>query len=299
MNSGLITVIVSGVLLGLIYALFAAGLTIALGIMKVFNVAYGALITLVIIEVAQLFPDGPLILLILSGIGIGALLGAAVEVVGIRPLRRRGLTPEKFSEATFLTCLAVMLAVGGLNVIETDGGDFKKFPTSEVMSGNITIAGVNLQSGYIVGAAVAIVIIIACAWTLARTQVGRSLRAIAADADMAELLGINVTRYSLGASAITGALAGLSGVLLASILTSFDVTFGDTFLLRGFAIVVLAGLGRITGALAAGVILGVSETLLGYYGGSGWSMAGAMLLIAVILVVRPNGLFGRAGAERA
>lgn len=299
MGSAFLAVVINGMLLGLLYALFATGLTVSFGVMRVFNVAYGALMTLVVIEVCRLPDDWPLPYLCLAGIGLGAVAGVVVELVAVKPLRKRVSGTDQLSEATFLSTVAVMLIVGGLNIRETGGGRYQSFPESKLLSGAIDVGPVTLQRGYVVSAAVAVVVVIGCALVFNRTQVGRSLRAIAADQDMATLLGIDVARYSAGAAAVAGGLAGLAGVLLAGILTSFDIGFGDTFLLKGFAIVVLAGLGRVGGVLLGGIILGVTETMLGYFGASGWSVAGSMALIALILMVKPNGLFGRVGVERA
>ena len=93
--------------------------------------------------------------------------------------------------------------------------------------------------------------------------------------------------------------AGIAGVLLASIFLGYSSSFGDTFLLRGFILVVVGGFGSTFGMLGAGVILGAFEALLGYYGGSAWSSAGGAALLALILVFRPNGLFGKPVVDRA
>jgi branched-chain amino acid transport system permease protein len=132
-----------------------------------------------------------------------------------------------------------------------------------------------------------------------RTQVGRSLRAIATNVAMAELIGINVRTYSTASAVITGALGGLAGALLATIFVSFDTSFGDQFFVRGFEVVVVAGLGSILGTLVGGVGLGLTETLIAYYGGGAWTTAGGVVLIALILILRPNGLFGRQEVGRA
>ena len=298
MNWILVGVLVNGILLGGIYALFAVGLTISLGAMRVFNVAYGSLMTFAIAEAANHFTHAPYLLVLLGGVLFGGLMGGLIEVVAVIPLRGRRLSRDQFGETTFLTTLGVLLILDSINFRATNG-TYHSSPTTHLLQRGITLGRIHVLSGYVVGAAVAAVLVTAVAIVVAKTQAGRSLRAIASDSGMAALVGIDVRSYALGSAVVSGMTAGLAGVLLASVFYAFDSSFGDTFLLRGFAIVVLAGVGSIGGTLAGGVILGITETLLGYYGGISWVSAGGPLIIAVILIVRPAGLFGRREAIRA
>jgi branched-chain amino acid transport system permease protein len=294
----LIGVLLNGILLGGIYALFAVGLTLSFGAMRVFNVAYGALMTFAVVEAAVRLTHAPYLVVVLGGILFGGAMGALIELVAVMPLRGRRLSRDQFGETTFLTTLGVLLIVDSINFRETKG-TYHASPTTHLLQGGVTVGPIHILTGYIIGAAVAAVLIGAIAFVLARTQAGRSLRAIAADSGMAALVGVDVRSYSIASAVVSGMTAGLAGVLLASVFFAFDATFGDTLLLRGFAIVVVAGIGSIAGTLAGGVILGLTENLLGYYGGISWVTAGGPLIIALILVVRPNGLFGRKEAIRA
>jgi branched-chain amino acid transport system permease protein len=294
----LVGVLLNGILLGGIYALFAVGLTLSFGAMRVFNVAYGALMTFAVVEAALRLTDAPYLVVVLGGILFGGAMGALIELVAVIPLRGRRLSRDQFGETTFLTTLGVLLILDSINFRETKG-TYQTSPTTHLLQEGITLGPIHILSGYIVGAAVAVVLISFIAFVVARTQAGRSLRAIAADSGMAALVGIDVRSYSIGSAVVSGMTAGLAGVLLASVFFAFDASFGDTLLLRGFAIVVVAGIGSIAGTLAGGVILGLTENLLGYYGGISWVTAGGPLIIALILVLRPNGLFGRREAIRA
>ena len=264
MNWILVGVLVNGVLLGGIYALFAVGLTLSFGAMRVFNVAYGSLMTFAIAEAANHFTHAPYLLVLLGGVLFGGLMGGLIEIVAVMPLRGRRLSRDQFGETTFLTTLGVLLILDSINFRATKG-TYHSSPTTHLLQQGITVGRIHILSGYVVGAVV----------------------------------GVDVRSYAVGSAVVSGMTAGLAGVLLASVFFAFDSSFGDTFLLRGFAIVVLAGIGSIGGTLAGGVILGLTENLLGYYGGISWVSAGGPLIIAIILVIRPNGLFGRREAIRA
>jgi branched-chain amino acid transport system permease protein len=293
------SVVINGILLGLIYTLFALGLTISLGVMKVFNVAYGTLITFAVAEAALRWPHAGYGLVVLVGIGAGAIMGAILELVTVTPLQRRDVNTERRSEATLLTTLAAWFILTGIIFKQTSGGAYETFPQNNVFLSTVSVGSIHVEAGYLIGAGVAIVVV-ALTWLgIEHTQAGRSVRAIAANGQMAELLGINVRRYSLATAAITGALAGLAGVILATLFISFQAGFGDQFLVRGFEIVVVAGIGSILGTLIGGMALGLTEALLSYYGGSAWTTAGGAIIVAVIIFIRPNGLFGRKEVDRA
>jgi branched-chain amino acid transport system permease protein len=301
MSSVLVSVLINGVLLGCVYSLFAVGLTISFGMMRVFNVAYGSVVTFAVIEAGAHAAHASLPVTLVLGTVVGGLITGAIQLVAVLPLEYRGLDITARGEATFLTTLAAWLILFGLNVnkLGSSAGGAGNFPSYSLLSGEVSIGSVHVQTGYIVAAVAAIALIAAVWYVIMRTQVGRSLRAIASDFRMAEMLGINVKAYSLGGAVVVGMVAGFAGVLLAGIFLSYDSGFGDTFLLRGFAIVVVAGIGSIGGTLAGGIILGLSESLISYYIGGDWVTTGSALIIAAILIARPNGLFGRQADDRA
>jgi branched-chain amino acid transport system permease protein len=301
MSSVFISVVINGVLLGTVYSLFAVGVTISFGLMRVFNVAYGSIVTFAVIEAGAHAAGTSFPVTLLLGTVIGGLVGGAIQLVAVLPLEYRGLDATARGEATFLTTLAAWLILFGLNVnkLGSNAGGGGSFPSYSLLSGDIAIGGVHIKSGYIVAAIAAVVLIAAVWFVVMRTQVGRSLRSIASDFRMAELLGINVKLYSVGGSVIVGMVAGFAGVLLAGIFLGYDSGFGDSFLLRGFAIVVVAGIGSIGGTLVGGIILGLSESLISYYIGGDWVTTGSALVIAAILIAKPNGLFGREAVDRA
>jgi branched-chain amino acid transport system permease protein len=292
--------ILNGVLLGGVYALFAVGLTLLLGIVGVFDVAHGAEFALVAIagaKIAQSTGAG-LLLLCVIGCAIGAGLGLALEFVAVRPIRRRGVGIGDASlRATLISTLAVLLALNAVNIGWTNGQPFR-YP-SRFSYGGFLVAGISIQYIYVVAFLVATVVLILLWFGVRRTQQGRALRAVAEDGEAAEMLGVSVNAYSAMSLAVSGALAGLAGILLGVAFSAVDYGFGDNFLYRGFVIVIIGGLGSILGTLAAGVLLGVAEGLVSYFIGGQWQPAVAFTALMLVLVLRPSGLFGVKEVDRS
>jgi branched-subunit amino acid ABC-type transport system permease component len=283
----LISILIDGVLLGLIYALFAVGLTVALGVMRVFNVAYGAISAFAVMEAGIRVPGAPYLAVVLAAMLAGAGISVAVELVAVTPVQGRFEGADHRAATTLLTTLGAWLILSGVNTILPSRGAAR----SSALTGVITLGDLRIQTGYLASAAIVIAAVLVVHLVIVRTQLGRSLRAIAANVQMAQLVGINVRLYSALSAAIAGAFAGLAGILFATIFAGFDA--GGQFLLRGFEIVVVAGLGSVLGTLPGAVALGVTENLLSYFGASSWSTTGGAIMLALVLLVRPRGLFGR------
>jgi branched-chain amino acid transport system permease protein len=255
------------------------------------------LVTIAVIAIAERV-SLPLSLLLVVAALLGAGVGMIVEVLAVTPLQRTWRSGEERSEATFISTLAMFLILESVALNVTNAG-YVRFPPKVFPVSSIAIAGLVISVGYLVSAVMGVGLI-AAAWVTVRwTQVGRSLRAIAADPQMAGMLGINVMRYSFGSAIAGGAMAGLAGVLLAGLLASVTYQFGDQFLLRAFTVIVLGGLGSIPGVLVGSVIVAIVEALAIYFGASAWSLLTSGLLIMIVLVVRPQGIFGRERVDRA
>ena len=293
--------IVTGVLLGGMYALFASGLTLSLGVMSVFNVAYGAILSLAAILTVRLMDaisHPSIALALLAGAIIGAGLSVLLEVVAVRPLRKVRLSKEDKSHATMITTLAFLLIFGAYATWYT-GAQPERFPNGMFTSRAVSAFGVTVRSSYVLGATVGVVVILILWLIVTRTQIGRNLRATAVDPSTAELLGVNVNRLGMASSAAAGAMAGLAGVLLGFTYGYVDYNLGNSLLTAGFVVVVLGGLGSIIGTLIGGVLLGVTEALISYYSDGRWTPLAAGLLITIFLVARPQGVLGTTEVDRA
>ncbi|MQT15379.1 branched-chain amino acid ABC transporter permease [Segnochrobactrum spirostomi] len=283
-----ISTLLSGVLLGGMLALTALGLSIVLGVMRLVNLAHGEL--LVVGAYAGLFllmwtGIDPLLLLPLIGLGVGA-GGYVVYIALLRPIAQRG--PE-----------APMMTTFGLSIIAQNL--FVAFLSADTRSIDRPYASVPLELGaisvpqvYIIGFAIAVVVILAVHFMIAHTSFGRDLRASTDDPRAAAIIGVNVARVHALTFALGAAAAGIGGTLM-GIAFSFTPTTGATYLLTDFAIIVLGGLGSVAGTLVGGIAIGLIQSLGGLVFGDGYRDLAGFLMFLVVLALRPRGFLRERG----
>ena len=272
-----------GFMLGFIYGIAAMGLTLIYGVMRVINLAHGAVIALgmfaVYLLATQVGLNPYLGLIVVLFLGLG--LGGVIYFVSIhRVINERQL-------ATLLAAFSVNLIIIGLGtaVFTTDPRTID-LSLGSFSAGTITILGTRIVS-----------VLIACLVTaglyyfLYRTRTGKSVRAVANNRAAAELMGINTTGILALSYGIGIMLAMISGGLIAT-LFSFTILAGSTYQLKSFVIVVLGGLGNPTGALLGGIILGVLEGVTTMFLPVGWVPVIEYVAFVLILLVRPHGLLG-------
>jgi branched-chain amino acid transport system permease protein len=295
-----LTLLLSGILFGGVYALFSVGLSVLLGVMRVFNIAHGAVFTVAALTTIEIAKDTgwSWVPLVAIGAGIGAVLGIPIELLAVRPFRRLHLLREDMEHGTLLATLALLFIANALTTHYT-AAQYWSYPFGTFPTRIVKIGSIGLSIVYYIDFAIALVLIGVLAFVVKRTQVGRAVRAIASDHRSARLLGINVGRFSLGLTMMASGLAGTAGVLLAMAFNAVGWDFGDTFLFQGFVIVVLGGVGSILGTLLAAFLLSTLETFTAYYAGGSWSEAVAFGLLMLFLAVRPRGLFGAQEVVRA
>lgn len=279
----------TGLLLGGIYALGALGLSLVLGVMRLVNLVHGEIVVL----------GSYLALLALTVFGLDPLLAmpvifVAVAAVGF-PLYRVVLEPlaDRGEEAPLLTTFALSIVAQNLLILFLTGNT--RAIDRPYSRETFEVLGIRLPVVYLIGFAISLVLTAAVHVLMRRTGFGRRLRAGAEDPAAAAVVGVNVRRVRAQTYALGAALAAVGGVLLA-LTYSFHPTSGVGYLLSGFTIVVLGGLGSVSGTFAGGATLGVLQSLGAVAFGDGYrSLVGLVLFIA-ILAVRPGGLFGRAVA---
>ena len=278
------TVIVNGIFLGLIYGLLAVGLVVVYRGSRIINFAYGetGMIGAFVFSELWVTHHVGLAVAIPAGIGLSACIGAATERVLIRPLR--GQPP--------LTAMVGTLAVATLVLTYATRryGVYPHFLPPLVAGRGVRFGGVTIAPSQLVIAAV-VASVLTGLWALHRyTAFGLRLRATAIDPTAAGLVGVNTNATSLATWALAGALAGLSGILIAPAV-AFSVFFMTSLLLRSVAAALVGGLTSVAGALVAGVTLGVAEGVIGYLvpirGIVEVALAG---FVIVLLLVRPSGL---------
>jgi branched-subunit amino acid ABC-type transport system permease component len=284
MNAGTVfTSLVDGLLIGVVYGMAAMGLTLIWGIMRVINLAHGALISLGMFGLYLLFSKmglNPYLALLLVGF-LGLILGVIIYFVGIS----RVINAPYLS--TLLATFAInMIIIGiGTAVFTTTPRD-TGFSLGSIQLGPLTLLGTRL-----VAAVITLIVTAALYAFLYWTRTGKYIRAVSNNRAAAELMGIPSSRILALSFGIGTMLAAIAGGLIATFF-SFTILSGDIYQQKSFIIGVLGGLGNPIGALVGGLILGVLEGLLPLTMPNTWVPVIEFLLFILILLIKPSGLLG-------
>lgn len=284
-----VNTIVQGVLLGGLYALFATGLSLAFGVMRLVNLAHGDLSILaafLAVTIVGVTGVSPLVTLV-ALVPLMFLLGYALQ----RTVLDRTVGPDPLPGLLVTFGLSVIIQNLLLEIYSADnrGLDVGGLQTASVRLFDQVSVGLFPLLTFATGVAT----LVALQLFLQHTQMGRAFRAVADDAGAARLIGINdrhVFGLALGVSIATVALAGV----LLGIRTTFTPSIGPARLIFAFEAVIIGGLGSLWGTLAGGIILGVAQTV-GAQISPGWGVLTGHLVFLAILAVRPTGLFGSKG----
>ncbi len=284
MNAGtILTSLVDGLLIGVVYGIAAIGLNLIWGVMRVINLAHGALISLGMFGVYLLFSGlglNPYVALLLVAI-LGLLMGIIIYFVGIA----RVINGPYLS--TLLATFSVNMIIIGLGTAA-----FTTTPRDTGFSlGSIQVGPLTLLGTRLVAAAVTLLITGALYAFLYWTRTGKYIRAVSNNRSAAELMGIPSSRILALSFGIGTMLAAIAGGLIATFF-SFTILSGDIYQQKSFIIGVLGGLGNPLGALVGGLILGVLEGLLPLAMPNTWVPVIEFLLFILILLIKPSGLLG-------
>lgn len=288
MSEVLVSTLVSGLVLGSLYALMASGLSLVWTTLGVFNFAHGALMmigAMVAWTVSEAMGLG-LLPGMVAGVLAAASLGAVIEWLLVRPFYG---TPNMLL-ITVMTTLAAMIVLekGALMIW---GARLKQLP--RLVEGEVRIAGVAVSAHEALIILIAPCVLLAL-WAFAqRARTGRALRAAGQNRASAALIGIDVPRSYLTAFSLSAALAGLTGVLLGSI-RFVKPDMGAEPLLNAMIVIIFGGLGSLGGTVGAAYAIGFAEAFLVLGFGLYWTPSILFLIIILVLVLRPAGLFGRA-----
>ena len=300
--------IINGLVQGSIYALVALGYTMVYGIMGLINFAHGEVVmigTLVAITVASfLIKAGmPVALAGLAGLSASVLacmaLGWSLERLAYRPLRGSPrLTP-------LITAIGMSIVLQNLAMIVW-GRNYMTFP-SLLPKINFEVAGANFTVVQVVIVVVSALTMGALVFLVYRTKLGMAMRATAQNPQVASLMGVNSNRVIAAAFVIGSALAALAGVMVGSYYEIAHYQMGFMLGLKAVTAAVLGGIGNLAGAMAGGILLGIIEALgAGYIGdltggflGSHYQDTFAFVVLIVVLMFKPSGLFGEKTGDRA
>ncbi len=282
--------LVSGLLLGGVYALISIGLTLVFGVLRVVNFAHGEFLMLGMFAAYWAFAlfGAPAYLSALAALPLFALFGYLVYRLVISRTLGTGDVVQIFATVG----LGVILQNGAL-VLWT--GDFRTI-RGDYADALVRVGGVQVPVPLLVAFTVAIGVTGLLFLFLNRTLEGKAIRAVAQDPIASLALAIDTDRVYLRAFVIGTCCVGLAGVLLAPSYPIFPA-IGANFGLVSFVVVVLGGLGSMAGALLGGLIIGVVEVLSGFFLGTELKQAVYFLIFILVLLLRPQGLFGQRGAE--
>lgn len=284
--------LVNGISLGSIYALIALGYTMVYGIIKLINFAHG-----------DVFMVGSFIgFYAIVGWGLGflpalllamvacAVFGVLIERIAYKPLRN----------ATRIAALITAIGVSFLieyGTIYIRGAQPEAYP-NVLPNKTFDVFGAQISSQSLLILSISIILMIILQIVVQRTKIGKAMRAVSYDTEAAQLMGINVNTTISATFAIGSALAGAAGVIFGVYYTKIEPLMGVIPGIKAFVAAVLGGIGIIPGAMVGGLLLGVVESIVTALGYSLWRDAAAFVILILILIFRPSGLFGKNTREK-
>jgi branched-chain amino acid transport system permease protein len=282
--------LINGILTGSVYALFALGFNLVLGALNILNVAQGAIFTLSAFVAYYLiclyhwaFP-----LAFLVAVLVGGLINVALEVLVFRPLRSRGGTSMSTLVASIgasMILISIAQLVSGAQVERFPFGtlpdiQWNKFDLrisfTQVLV--LSVTGITMAGTYVM---------------LNRTRLGKAIRTIAFNERIGLMLGIPTISIARWTFFVSGALGGLAGVLLGIMYNSVYFLMGESYVLKGFAAIVIGGFGSVTGVIVASMMIGLAEVFSTVIGIGKFKDVVTFGMLFLFLMLKPNGLFGR------
>jgi branched-chain amino acid transport system permease protein len=287
----------NGLIIGLFYALMAVGLTLIFGILRVVNFAHGELYmvgTYTYTLAALKLGVEPWLALPLAAAG-GALVGSLTERWLMRPLYA-GYTSWGMLKDEYAVVVTFALSLLLVNLVDKLIGPYSQRGPALLDITRVALGPIMLSGQKLVATGVAAATIVALALFIRRSFWGRQIQAVAQNRLGASLAGIDTARASNLVFTLSGALAGLSGALLAPIINaSPDV--GSFPAIKSYVIVVLGGMGSLPGSIVASLLLGVLESFGAVYISYDYRDTFGLVILMLVLLVRPQGLFGQKGRE--
>lgn len=284
--SVLIQSIVSGILVGGVYALIGIGLTIIFGVMRVINFAHGDIMMVGMYMTYFLFTIlgiDPFVSILIT-MPLMFIFGAIMQKVVIN--RIIGSLPQN----------QILLTIGlGLIMSNTAMLSFTsdyKILTTTYSSSSFNIAGISISQPLLISFMITATITAGLYWFLMKTDIGQAIRATAQDREAAQLMGINVKWMSILSFGIGAAMAGTAGALISPTYYIFPQV-GSAFTLKAFVITVLGGMGSVVGATIGGIIIGIVESVAAVTVSSDWKDVVVFSIFLLVLLIKPSGLMGK------
>lgn len=276
--------------IGAVVVLFALGLTLIFGVLRIVNFAHGQFFTLSALAVAVMVPaliqrgfatHWAYAVAVLAGTALATAIGMLVYQLGFRRL-------ERDMTGSFILSAGVVLLFEGV-FLEVFGGAVR--PVPPFADGYVSMFGLAMATQRLVLCVVALALTLALAWLLTGTRFGRSLRAVSIDHEAAMLQGIPYRAIAMRGFFVATLIGALAGALTAPI-SAVSPTLGDAYLVKGFIAVIIGGLGSVPGAILGSLFIAFIESFGGFFLDPSSASLVTFVLVMVILLVRPKGLLG-------
>lgn len=279
-------VIIEGILLGSFYGLIGMGLSVVFGVMKLVNLSHGIFIMIgayLGLAISTTLNISPILALVII-VPVVFVMGWLYQGVLVNRVVPRGM-----NQPLIVTFAAALIIRNILRLIFSADVQSLSLPFQR---GGVDVLGLTISEVLLMDFAVAIIILVIMHLFFSRTFLGRAMRATSDKREMAIMVGVNTESVYRWSMAIACALAAVAGVML-GLTYSFSPVTGSRYLILGFGAVIIGGLGSIKGTYIGGLIIGVAQLLGSYYLGPGFQLFSGFIVVFVLLVIRPQGLFGR------
>jgi branched-chain amino acid transport system permease protein len=290
--------IINGLVLASIYVLFALAITLAWGMLDILNLShgsiamFGAFAAFLVSQHSSL----PLAALIAISAATGGVIALLLDQIVFRVIRQRA---SSRAERELLTLIAGIGAGAILLTYAQERTLSNPFGIARLQPTIYSVGSLKISNYAIVIVVVGFGLAILMGVWVRRSRWGRALRALAFDRETCAMMGVNPSAVTGVTMFISGVLGGLTGILLMMYLSAIDPDTGNNLLLKGFAIVILGGVGSIWGTLAAGIILAAGETIVVVTTNGNWTDAVAFAIVMIVIIIRPQGLFAQRKSVRA
>lgn len=286
--------LVNALVLGCMYALYGLGLTLVFGVLEILNLAHASVYMtsamLAVWLIAGL--EWSTWVAVPVAIVAGALVGVAVNEIAFAPFRRRGLSGQAIHMPSLISSLAVALLIEGANR-SVFGIQVRRFPEDAFPDVVFSLAGARISLLQVAVLLATPTLVGTMWWMLQRSRLGKTIRAVAENPRAATRMGIPVGLIVAETFFLASALGAISGIFMGLNFNSVHVLMGSTLELKGFAVIILGGMGSLVGAVVAAFFLALSEVFSVAFVSSYFRDAIAFGLLIVVLLLRPQGLFGR------
>ena len=287
--------VINGLALGMAYALIAVGYSMVFGVLRLINFAHGSIYAfgayMVYFFVSLrlgLFPA------ILTAILLSGILALLVDKVTLEPLRKKN--SQLISD--LITTVGVSFIIQNVLSVEYVFGSEKKVFPSLNLFGRIQFGNITIQSSQLIMFVVAVILLCILTFIVNKTKIGLSMRATEQNSRAAKLMGVNVNFVISFTFFLGGASAAIAGALIGGYYQVISPTMGSLIGLKAFAAAVVGGIGFLYGAVVGGLVVGVSECLAAQYIGSNVRDPMAFVILILILIIKPTGLFGKKGITK-